>query len=89
MISSMDLFLRRDWADGAGPAVELAKPLLVASPDVAVVAAGAAVDVALGAAVLFVAPVAVVPTAGVVGAAPDEAADVPVAPPEVAVDAAG
>ena len=77
----MDLFLRRDWADGAGPAVELAKPLLVASPDVAVVAAGAAV--------LVVAPVAVVPTAGVVGAAPDEAADVPVAPPEVAVDAAG
>src|SRR5690242_7650942 len=35
MISSIDLFLRRDWADGAGPAVEFASPLLPASPEVA------------------------------------------------------
>jgi len=44
MISSMDLFLRRDWADGAGPAVELASPLLAASPE----AAGVAPSVGVG-----------------------------------------
>jgi hypothetical protein len=49
MISSIDLFLRRDCAEGAGPAVEVAKPLLAVSPGVPDAAPGAAVDVAPGA----------------------------------------
>lgn len=52
--------MRRDWAEGSGPAVELANPGLLASPDVAVVEPGAAVDVVAGVAVLVpVGPLAV------------------------------
>lgn len=43
MISSIDLFFRRDCADGAGPVVELPSPILVASPEVAAVVPAAAV----------------------------------------------
>jgi hypothetical protein len=43
----MDLFFSRDWAEGAGPTVELPSPLFAASPKAAVVfptvAAGAVV----------------------------------------------
>lgn len=86
IISSMDLFFRRDWADGAGPAVELANPLLAASPVFPVVvpvaaagvvdAAGAAVEVDAGAedAALLAPPKPKRGFAAPVVAVPDDAA---------------
>lgn len=43
-MSSIDLFLSRDWAVGAGPAVEAANPAAPVAEVVAVVVAGPLVD---------------------------------------------
>lgn len=79
--------MRRDWADGAGPAVELANPVLAASPDVAVVVAGAAVDVEAGAAVVDAAAPVVAPVVADVDGLPLGNREKP--PEAVAVLAAG
>jgi hypothetical protein len=79
----MDLFFKRDCAEGGGPAVEFPRPFLVASPEAAVEAPAAGADpVVFAAGGREVLPVLNIVEAGavVVGPEPPEVLPPPVPP---------